>query len=154
MKANSKALAEALIAKGYTLVTGGTDNHLILWDLRPLDLTGSKFEYVCDECSITLNKNSIYGDVSAMTPGGVRVGAAALTSRGFKEKDFQQVAEFLHQCVLIGKELQASSGKKLEDFKNACKKSDKVKALRADVEKFAKSFFMPGLDVTKLKYSN
>ena len=57
-----------------SMATGGTDNHLVLWDLRPLNLTGSKMEVLCDKVGITLNKNSIYGDRSAMSPGGVRIG--------------------------------------------------------------------------------
>ncbi len=65
---NSKALASALMGKGYKLVTSGTDNHLVLWDLRPLGLTGSKMEKVCDLCHITLNKNAVFGDASALTP--------------------------------------------------------------------------------------
>ena len=106
--ANAQALAAALVKRGYTLATGGTDNHLILWDLRPQKLTGNKFELICDEVSITLNKNSIHGDTSALTPGGVRVGAPALTSRGFKEADFEAVAEFLHKAVLLSLQLQSS----------------------------------------------
>ena len=56
------------------MATGGTDNHLALWDLRPQALTGSKMETLCDKVGITLNKNSVYGDRSATSPGGVRVG--------------------------------------------------------------------------------
>ncbi|MFN4352980.1 MAG: hypothetical protein ACK4F6_19460, partial [Hylemonella sp.] len=56
------------------LATGGTDNHLLLWDLRPQGLTGSKLEKLCELAGITLNKNAVYGDRSALSPGGVRVG--------------------------------------------------------------------------------
>jgi hypothetical protein len=63
---------------GYKLVTDGTDNHLVLWDLRPNNFTGSKMQRLCDELSITLNKNSVAGDTSALVPGGVRVGAYIL----------------------------------------------------------------------------
>ena len=82
-------------ARGYKLVTDGTDNHLILWDLRPTGITGSKMELACDLCHITLNKNAVYGDASAMTPGGVRIGTPAMTSRGLKEADWEKIAEFL-----------------------------------------------------------
>merc|ERR550537_561923 len=75
---NARALGEALSAKGHKLASGGTDNHLLLWDLRPHGLTGGKVEKVCDMCSITLNKNCVAGDVSALSPGGVRVGAPAM----------------------------------------------------------------------------
>ncbi len=63
----------------------------MLWDLRPLGLTGSKVEKVLEEMNITLNKNAVHGDVSAMSPGGVRIGTPAMTSRGLKEADFAQI---------------------------------------------------------------
>lgn len=72
--ANSRALAAALMARGYKVITGGTDNHLFLWDLRPEGISGSKMEKACDLAHITLNKNAVVGDVSAMNPGGVRIG--------------------------------------------------------------------------------
>ncbi len=95
------------MAKGYTIATGGTDNHLILWDLKPQKITGSKFQAVCDAVAITLNKNSVLGDKSAMVPGGARIGTPALTTRGLKEADFERVADFLHQAVLIAVQVRA-----------------------------------------------
>jgi Serine hydroxymethyltransferase len=77
----------------------GTDNHLLLWDLRPVGITGSKMEKLCDRIHITLNKNTVPGDRSALSPGGVRIGAPALTTRGFKQSDFVKVADFLDQFV-------------------------------------------------------
>lgn len=76
--ANAAALGSALMSHGYKLVTDGTDNHLVLWDLRPQGITGSKMERACDLCHITLNKNAVVGDVSAMTPGGVRIGESGV----------------------------------------------------------------------------
>lgn len=76
-------------------------NHLVLWDLRPIGLTGSKIEKICDLAHITLNKNSVPGDKSATVPGGVRVGTNALTSRSMKEPEMEVVAEFLHRAVQI-----------------------------------------------------
>jgi glycine hydroxymethyltransferase len=74
VKANAVAIGDALMEKGYKLVTDGTENHLVLWDLRPLGLTGNKVEKVCELAHITLNKNAVFGDSSALSPGGVRVG--------------------------------------------------------------------------------
>jgi Serine hydroxymethyltransferase len=88
--ANARALAAYLVSKGYAMATGGSDNHLVLWDLREQGVTGSKMQTMCDAAHITLNMNSVAGDVSAMTPGGVRIGMPAMTSRGLKEKDFEQ----------------------------------------------------------------
>lgn len=143
VKANAKALGEHLVAKGYSLVTGGTDNHLVLWDLRPLGLTGSKMEYLCDLLHITLNKNAVFGDASALSPGGVRIGAPAMTSRGLVEKDFVQIAEFLSRAVDLCLEVQESHGKMLKDWKMGFEGNPKVAALRAEVEAFSSSFDMP-----------
>ena len=73
-------------------------------------------EKACDLCHITLNKNAVVGDVSAMAPGGVRIGAPAMTSRGLKEADFEKIAEFLHQVLEVCKETQQKHGKLLKEF--------------------------------------
>ena len=116
VRRNAKALADELLARGHTLITGGTDNHLILLDVRPHGLTGSKVEKACDAIHVTLNKNTVIGDKSAVTPGGVRIGTPAVTTRGYKEQDMKQVGEFLDRAVRISKDVQAQAGKKLKDF--------------------------------------
>ncbi|KAJ3010176.1 UNVERIFIED_CONTAM: hypothetical protein HDU68_002292, partial [Siphonaria sp. JEL0065] len=146
VRKNAKAVAETLVKHGYKLASGGTDNHLVLWDLRPLGLNGNKMEKICDALNITVNKNSIAGDSSAFVPGGVRVGTAALTSRSFKEKDFIQVAEFLHQAAQLALKIQTKSGKLIKDFIVALEQDVEVKALRVKVEAFAHQFPMPGFD--------
>ncbi|KAJ3204708.1 Serine hydroxymethyltransferase, cytosolic [Entophlyctis luteolus] len=146
VRKNAKAVAETLLKRGYKLASGGTDNHLILWDLRPLGLNGNKMEKICDALNITLNKNSIAGDTSAFVPGGVRVGTAALTSRSLKEADFVQVAEFLHQAAQLALKIQSKSGKLIKDFVVALEKDDEVKALRLQVQAFAHKFPMPGFN--------
>ncbi|KAJ1558942.1 Serine hydroxymethyltransferase 4, partial [Cladochytrium tenue] len=147
---NAKALGDTLMGKGYKLVTDGTDNHLVLWDLRPLGLTGSKMEKICDAVSITLNKNSVHGDSSALVPGGVRIGAPALTSRSFAEADFVQVAEFLHRAAQLALKIQATSGKLIKDFAAALETNEEVKTLKHDVEAFAHGFPMPGFDPSQI----
>ena len=142
---NSKTLAYNLIQFGYTLCTGGTDNHLILWDLRPIGLTGSKLEKVCDLCHITLNKNSVPRDKSAFSPGGVRIGTPALTTRGFTEDDFKIVAHFLDRAVHIALKIQNEHGKLLKNFVPALKNDDELKELREDVIQYSSLFKMPGL---------
>jgi len=147
VKANAAALCAYLVEKGYKLATNGTENHLMLWDLRPLGLTGSKVEKVFEEIHITLNKNAVHGDVSAMAPGGVRIGAPAMTSRGLKEDDFRQIGDFLHRGLQIAQETQSKSGKKLVDFLKALKEkeaTDKLSALKGEVEAWAGKFPMPG----------
>ena len=144
VKKNAGALAKSLISRGYTIQTNGTDNHLALWDLRPQGITGNKIEKATDAASITVNKNSIYGDTSALTPGGVRLGTPALTSRGFVEKDFERVAEYLDRAVKISIDIQAKSGKKLVDFEKGVKESSELKKLSEEVEKYSSGFPMPG----------
>merc|ERR1712050_591356 len=113
--ANANVLAETLIAKGHKLASDGTDNHLVLLDLRPHGLTGSKVEKVCDAASISLNRNCVHGDVSALAPGGVRIGTPSMTTRGCKEAEFQKIAEFIDRAIQISLKIQAEKGKKLKD---------------------------------------
>uniref|UniRef100_A0A1D1Z011 Serine hydroxymethyltransferase n=1 Tax=Anthurium amnicola TaxID=1678845 RepID=A0A1D1Z011_9ARAE len=154
VRANAKALGEALVGYGYKLVTGGTDNHLVLWDLKSLKLTGSKVEKICDMVNITINKNSIPGDVNMLAPGGVRIGTAALTSRSFKEHDFVKVAEYLHRAVQIALSVQEKAGSKMmKDFVMACQDNEDIANLKKEVETFATSFPMPGFDPTNLTSS-
>jgi glycine hydroxymethyltransferase len=152
VRANAKAIADELITiYGYTLATGGTENHLILWDLKPQGVTGSKMQTVCDHCSITLNKNAVLGDRSALTPGGVRIGTPALTTRGLKESDFRKVGGFLHKALQIAINLQTSA-KTLKDFEAAVIASGEVKALKKDIQEFITQFPMPGFDTATMKY--
>uniref|UniRef100_A0A7S3K315 Serine hydroxymethyltransferase n=1 Tax=Aureoumbra lagunensis TaxID=44058 RepID=A0A7S3K315_9STRA len=146
IKLNIKALATRLTdTYGYTLVTGGTDNHLVLWDLRPTGITGSKIEKICDIVQITLNKNAVPGDVSALSPGGVRIGAPAMTTRGLLEADFIQIADFLHEAVQLALKIQETlPSKKLTDFTKALEDNAQVVALKAKVIAFASNFGMPG----------
>merc|ERR1712004_93806 len=109
--ANAKTLADTLMEKGHKLATNGTDNHLVLWDLRPHGLTGSKVEKVCEMVSISLNRNAVHGDASALSPGGVRIGAPSMTTRGCTPDDFKQIASFLDQCVKISLKVQEEKGK-------------------------------------------
>jgi len=91
VKKNAATLGRCLQEHGYHIMTEGTDNHLILWDLRPQKLTGSKAERLLEVIHITANKNSVIGDTSAVVPGGVRLGTPAMTSRGCTEAHFEQV---------------------------------------------------------------
>jgi glycine hydroxymethyltransferase len=153
VKKNAAALGAKLVSMGYSLATGGTDNHLVLWDLKPQGITGSKFEKVCDAVCITLNKNCVPGDVSAVTPGGVRIGAPALTTRKFVESDFEQIGTFLDQALKIALNLQEKSGPKLKDFVALLDDNEEVAALRLAVNKFATTFPMPGFDPATMKYN-
>uniref|UniRef100_A0A4W3K237 glycine hydroxymethyltransferase n=1 Tax=Callorhinchus milii TaxID=7868 RepID=A0A4W3K237_CALMI len=106
---NAKALAGALLSRDFTLVSGGTDNHLVLVDLRPKSMDGARAERVLELVSITANKNTCPGDKSALTPGGLRLGAPALTSRHFKEADFEKVVEFIDQGIKIALDVKTKT---------------------------------------------
>lgn len=97
---NCKALATSLKNKGFNMVTGGTDNHLLLLDLTNFDITGKELQARCDNVYITLNKNAIPNDPrSPFVTSGVRIGTAAITSRGMKEKDMEIIADLIYQTV-------------------------------------------------------
>lgn len=131
-------MADELMKRGHTLVSGGTDNHLLLLDVRPHGLTGSKLEKACDEVHITLNKNTIIGDKSAVTPGGVRIGTPAVTTRGYLEQDMREVGRFLDELIKLSVGVQNTCGsKKLKDFQDALGKSQEITQLGKEVEKFA-----------------
>jgi glycine hydroxymethyltransferase len=97
---NAKALEKALLAEGFDLVSGGTDNHLLLVDLRPMNITGKELEKRLDEVYITVNKNAIPDDPqSPFVTSGIRVGTPAATSRGFKEEDFAVIGHLIGLCA-------------------------------------------------------
>lgn len=148
---NCRALARRLIELGYKLVSGGSDNHLVLVDLRPLGIDGARAEKILDMASITLNKNSVAGDKSALVPGGIRIGSPAMTTRGFTEKEFVLVADFIHEGVQIALEAKKSApGSKLQDFLKFLASpdfplKDKVLDLQRRVEDLTRQFPLPGL---------
>jgi glycine hydroxymethyltransferase len=143
---NCSAMANELIRLGHKLATNGTDNHLLLWDLRPLGLTGNKLEKVCDAIGVSLNRNTLHGDKSALAPGGVRIGSPAMTTRGCNESDFVAIANILHEASQIAVAVQAKYGKKLVEFTDGLSKEmDQIECLKTRVQSFASSFGFPGI---------
>ena len=97
---NAKALAERLLEHGYTLCSGGTDNHLVLVDLRPKGLTGKDAQEALDQAGVTINKNSIPFDTVPITKsGGMRLGTPAVTTRGMKEEEMREIADLIHRVL-------------------------------------------------------
>ena len=97
---NAKVLADTLLAEGFDLVSGGTDNHLMLLDLRPFSITGKELEKRLDECYITVNKNAIPNDPEKpFVTSGVRIGTPAVTSRGLKEEDMVVLGKLIKLCA-------------------------------------------------------
>ena len=129
VKANAVALADTLARGGLRLVAGGTDNHMILVDLRPLDLTGRQAEEALDGANIVVNRNAIpYDPKPPRTASGVRLGSPAITSRGFREPDIRRVGELILETLgdIGNKSVQAH--------------------VREEVMEMLKSFPIPGID--------
>ncbi|GFS44105.1 serine transhydroxymethyltransferase 1 [Actinidia rufa] len=141
---NCSKFAESLLEKGYDLVSGGTENHLVLVNLRNKGIDGSRVEKVLELVHIAANKNTVPGDVSAMVPGGIRMGTPALTSRGFTEEDFVKVAEFFDAAVKLALKIKADTkGPKLKDFMSTMKSdayTSEIAKLRREIEEYAKKF--------------
>lgn len=118
---NAKALADGLVKRGFNLVSGGTDNHLMLVDLRPFNITGKELEHRLDEVYITVNKNAIHNDPEKpFVTSGIRIGTPAVTTRGLGVEEMEKIAEYIYLCAT--------------DFEN---KADEIRAgVNAICEKF------------------
>ena len=118
---NAKALADGLLKRGFNLVSGGTDNHLMLVDLRPFNITGKELERRLDEVYITVNKNAIHNDPEKpFVTSGIRIGTPAVTTRGLGVEEMEKIAEYIYLCAT--------------DFEN---KADEIRAgVNAICEKF------------------
>jgi glycine hydroxymethyltransferase len=98
--ANAQAMAKAFVAKGYGIISGGTDNHLMLIDLRNKNITGKVAENALEKAEITVNKNMVpFDDKSPFVTSGIRVGTAAITTRGLKETEMQQIVDLIDQVL-------------------------------------------------------
>ncbi|KIJ11531.1 hypothetical protein PAXINDRAFT_164102 [Paxillus involutus ATCC 200175] len=152
---NAKTLASGLLEHGYKPQTGGTGNHLVLWDLRPLGLTGSKVEKVCDLLGITINTNF------PRKCRIIRFGTSALTPRNIIEDDVKVVAGFLHRVIQLSIVLQKEAGSKmLKDFIRVATTESEgkvgaqmVRELRKEVVAFARKWSLPGADVSTIQRS-
>jgi glycine hydroxymethyltransferase len=127
---NAQAMAKAFNAKGYDLISNGTDNHLMLIDLRNKNITGKKAQETLDKASITLNKNAVpFDDKSPFVTSGIRVGVPAITTRGMKESNMQTVVDFVDKILM-----------NLEDEKI-------IQSVKHDIKEFMKKFpLYPELD--------
>lgn len=146
---NAQAFAKELENLGFKLVSGGTDTHLILIDLKPKGIDGARVENVLELINIAANKNTVPGDKSALVPGGLRVGTPAMTTRGFEKEDFVKVAKYIERAVDIAKEVkQAALDKgektKLADFKAQAEQHKDIADLKKEVTEWSLTFPVPG----------
>ncbi len=117
---NCKALADALIARGHKLVSGGTDNHLLLLDLRDSDITGKELEARLDEVNITVNKNTVPNEPrSPFITSGIRIGTAAVTTRGFGAPEMEKIAELI---TMVIEDFEGNKEKCIAEVKAICDK--------------------------------
>eukprot|EP01062_Namystynia_karyoxenos_P053842 TRINITY_DN43848_c0_g3_i1.p1 TRINITY_DN43848_c0_g3~~TRINITY_DN43848_c0_g3_i1.p1 ORF type:complete len:492 (+),score=223.43 TRINITY_DN43848_c0_g3_i1:89-1477(+) len=154
VRANCRAFAKCLMDAGYELVSNGTDNHLVLWNCRAAGLTGAKLERALELVSISVNKNCVPTDTSALNPGGIRIGVGSLTTRGMKEADMATVFGFYQKVITMCLRIQQTSGKKLTDFLPKLEADPEVAAIRQQVEAFAAQWPMPGFDKDEMKFQH
>jgi glycine hydroxymethyltransferase len=142
---NNKRFADTFQKLGYKLVSGGTDNHLLLVDLRPQSIDGARAERVLELVNIACNKNTVPGDKSALVPGGLRMGTPAFTTRGADENDFETVAHFVDRAIKIAINVNThiGAGKKLKDFRAAIHEGQgrtEIEKLKNEVVSFSSKF--------------
>jgi len=145
---NAKTLEIEFLKLGYKLVADGTDSHMVLLDLRPESIDGARIEAILEQVNIACNKNSVPGDKSALTPGGIRIGAPAMSSRGMGEQDFVRIANYIDKCIRIAKEVQSKLPKeanKQKDFrlKIGSSEANDITALRTEISDWASTFPLP-----------
>jgi glycine hydroxymethyltransferase len=146
---NSRALADELMKKGFNIFTNGTDNHIVVVDLRTKNIDGERVEYLLNKLNITINKNTIKGDLSAFRPSGLRLGSPAMTVRGADEKDFRFIANLISEGVDFA--IKTNTFKEVSEYNNAI--NEKVESdldlqvLKKKVTDFAGSFPFNHLDI-------
>jgi glycine hydroxymethyltransferase len=160
---NAKAFAKRLGdpkekgGLGYTIVSGGTDNHLVLVDLKPQGVDGARVERVLELVGVASNKNTVPGDKSALKPGGLRMGTPAMTTRGFQAEDFVRVADVVNRAVTITQRLDktakeaaeakgrknAGSVKAFLEYLGEGEHETEIVQLRSEVEEWVGTFALP-----------
>jgi len=160
---NAKALADRLGNSkekgglGYNIVSGGTDNHLVLVDLKNRGVDGARVERVLELVGVASNKNTVPGDKSAMKPGGLRMGSPAMTTRGFRPEDFTRVAEIVDRAVTITQKLDKTAKEESEargrknpasvnaflEFLGEGEAIREIVELRREVEEWVGTFSLP-----------
>jgi glycine/serine hydroxymethyltransferase len=170
VKSNAALLARCLKAAGCTLATGGTSNHIVLWDARNTGLSGAKLEKLLEMADIYVNKNTLPSDTSALHPSGVRLGTLAMTTRGVDSAGMRKIVQWILRTVQIGQEIEGikpASGvgveevgggllqltdplktpPKLTEFMERARQQDvatRLAQIRAEVNAFASDLYMPG----------
>jgi glycine hydroxymethyltransferase len=142
---NAVHLSDKLESHGFHIITGGTDNHIVMINVKKNGITGSKFEKLAELCNVSVNKNMIATDTSALSPSGIRLGTPAMTTRGFTTKEFDIVVDIL-KCILdLGLQIQTTApSNKLVDFAKECDNYQAdILIILQRVKKLCKHFPLP-----------
>jgi len=145
---NAKVLEEEFKRMDYNLVSGGTDCHMVLLDLRPQALDGARLEAILEAVNIACNKNATPGDKSALSPNGIRIGTPAMTTRGFGGEEFKRVAGYFDYLIKLAKKIQSELPKeanKLKDFRAHVLSGNvpELQALKKEISEWASTFPLP-----------
>jgi glycine hydroxymethyltransferase len=141
VRLNAQTLSSALEEQEFTIVTGGTDNHLLLVDLRNKGVSGGKAEKILEYVGISVNKNTIPGDVSALNPSGIRIGTPAITTRGFKEKDMFYLADILSRVIKVGTIIQSDyNPKTIKEFTEHFRTYTELEIISAEIINWMSQF--------------
>jgi glycine hydroxymethyltransferase len=141
VRLNAQTLSSALEGHEFDIVTDGTENHLMLVDLRKKGISGGKAEKLLEYVGISVNKNTIPGDVSALNPSGIRIGTPAVTTRGFKEKEMFNLASILNRVISIGTKIQNEHNPKtIKEFTQYFEQSTELGSVRGEISAWMMSF--------------
>lgn len=141
---NAKALSDKFTELGYLLYTGGTDCHMVVIVLDGVG--GAEVERVCELANISVNRNCVVNDKSPLRPSGIRIGTPAMTTRGLNETDFEKVAEFVHEGIVIAKNIKKQVGKAkvgLDEFTKLARENTEIQKLKERVLEFVSRFPIP-----------
>jgi glycine hydroxymethyltransferase len=135
---NAQTLAKALVEKGYHVLTGGTDKHLVLIDMRNKNINGTEVALALEEANIVINKNTVPKDTSKpWRPSGIRLGTPAITTRGMKEEDMEKIAEWIDvvikESIDLSKDMDMSVKAQREELSGKFKKSETIKKIQKEV---------------------
>ena len=141
VRLNAQTLSSALEGHEFTIVTGGTDNHLMLVDLRNKGISGGKAEKILEYVGISVNKNTIPGDVSALNPSGIRIGTPAITTRGLNEKDMFYLADILNRVISVGAKIQTENNTKtIKEFTQYFESSTELSSIQGEITTWMMKF--------------
>jgi len=141
IKKNAQTLALEFEKRGYDIVTGGTDNHLFLLNLKNKNISGSYVEKILEYVNISVNKNTVPGDLSALNPNGIRIGTPAMTTRGLKENDMVNIATYVDKCINIGILIKKEKDpKSLKDFIQYFSVYNQLDELRSEIQNWVSNF--------------